>query len=158
MNIGVISDTHGSKKHIEIIIEHFNDVDMFIHAGDNYQDALMIEEELHVPVISVKGNCDYGDWPQEEEFYLEGKKFFLTHGHKYGVKYNLQRLYFRAKEVEANCCIFGHSHVASIDIIDSIVFLNPGSLTWPRGKKKYVGILLSIKNGDMNYSLVESQQ
>lgn len=155
MNIGVISDTHGSKENIEIIIERFNNVDMFIHAGDNYQDAQVIERKKQVPVISVKGNCDYGDWPLEEEFFLAGKKIFLTHGHKYGVKYNLQRLYFRAKELEADCCIFGHSHIASIDIIDSIWFLNPGSLTWPRGKMRYLGILLRINEGVINCSLLD---
>lgn len=142
MKIGIIGDTHGNKDSLEIIMDCFPEVDFFIHTGDHWQDGQFMEQKWKVPVLSVRGNCDPPDVPQELNFILEGKRFYVTHGHGYSVKSGLYKLYCRACELQADFCIYGHTHLADIQKMDGIIFLNPGSLTWPRGGKKYAGIFL----------------
>jgi len=104
LKIGIIGDTHGSKSVLETIYKLFKDVDFFVHTGDHWKDACYLEDKFQVPVLTVRGNCDFSTFPQELTFEVMGKKFYLTHGHEYNVKYGLERLYYRALEanIEAN--------------------------------------------------------
>lgn len=55
------------------------------------------------------------------------RKVLLTHGDLYRVKYGYDRLIYRALEVHAELCFFGHTHRADMFVSDGIVFLNPGA-------------------------------
>ena len=63
-----------------------------------------------------------------------GRKVFLTHGHLYGVKTNLNELEKKAREENADICIFGHTHREYLVEKDGTVYVNPGALQ----DKKYV--------------------
>ena len=91
-------------------------------------------EELGAKIYSVKGNCDGGGADQIIE--IEGVKVLLTHGDKYGVKNCLLNLSFRAKELGVNAVFYGHTHIANIEVIDKITFINPGCMT-SFGQKSY---------------------
>lgn len=155
VRIGIISDTHGSKNNLNIIYNAFKTVDFFIHAGDHWQDGYYLQKKFKVPVVAVKGNCDLRPFPQEMVFELKNKRFYLTHGHHYRVKYGLKNLYYRAQECKADYCIFGHTHEPLVTLVDNITFLNPGSLTFPRGVTKYLGIMLEYKYNDFHPYLLE---
>jgi putative phosphoesterase len=142
MKIGIVGDTHGSKEAMAIICRVFHDVQLFFHTGDHWQDGLSLEEETGIPVFTVKGNCDHGTMSSELLLTIENKKFFLTHGHLYGVKYGLDTLLARGREENADYCLFGHTHSPMLTEYKGIWFLNPGSLVWPRGKDTYAGIIL----------------
>ena len=43
----------------------------------------------------------------------DGIKIFFTHGHKWGVKYSTDRLFYKAKEIGAQIALFGHTHTAA---------------------------------------------
>lgn len=156
MRIGIIGDTHGYKDSLEIICRCFQEVDFFIHTGDHWQDGQYLEQKWNVPVLAVRGNCDPPDFPPELNFTLEGKRFYVTHGHNYGVKSGLLRLHYRALELQADFCIYGHTHLAGIRQYEGITFLNPGSVTFPRGGEKYAGILLEYKNESFEPCLIPS--
>ncbi|MGI6144564.1 MAG: metallophosphoesterase [Clostridia bacterium] len=145
MKIGIVGDTHGSKKAFAIISKVFKDVQMLFHTGDHWQDAVYLEQIMGIPVITVKGNCDRAVRENELLLTVENKRFFLTHGHLYEVKYGLTSLQFRAEELGAEYCLFGHTHSPMILENNGIWFLNPGSLTWPRGKETYAGIIMEYK-------------
>ena len=61
----------------------------------------------HLPVRFVAGNCDFlADAGREECFSLGGVRLFVAHGDRYGVKYGLERLSYRAEELGARAALF----------------------------------------------------
>ncbi|HHY06539.1 MAG TPA: metallophosphoesterase [Clostridia bacterium] len=145
MQIGLVGDTHGSKEALAIICRVFTNVELLFHTGDHWQDGVYLEQEMGIPVLTVKGNCDYGSMSSELLLMIKNKKFFLTHGHAYRVKFRLNSLLARATELEADYCLFGHTHRPLLTQHKGIYLLNPGSLVWSRGKETYAGIILEYR-------------
>lgn len=144
MKIGIISDTHGDLISIDKAIPYLKQCDLIIHAGDNINDAEYIYYATDVNVKCVKGNCDsYNmDGDYELEFSVKNKNFFLCHGHYHEVKLGLDVLYGFARNNDIDIVVFGHTHIPTCEIIDNIIFINPGSLTYPRGgSERGFGIL-----------------
>ncbi|KJS83509.1 MAG: hypothetical protein JM58_12475 [Peptococcaceae bacterium BICA1-8] len=134
MRIGVFSDTHNDLTLAKEVLNKLEPLDLLLHAGDHYRDGRILEKQFEVSTKGVVGNCDFfSGGPEEEIIELGQYTIFLTHGHNYGVKKNLQRLYYRSQEVGANIVVFGHTHVPLYIIENNVHFLNPGSLTLPRG-------------------------
>lgn len=147
MKIGVISDTHRSKKFIDKSIEYLKSCDLILHAGDNFVDSKYIHEKTGVDIIAVKGNCDYENVEEEFEIELEGRKIYLCHGHRCDVKNGIKKLEAKAKNIDADIVIFGHTHTPYKDIVDGILFLNPGSASTPRNVD-YQSISILGLNGE----------
>lgn len=131
MKILLIGDTHGKLKKLRDIWSKLHDIDLIAHTGDHYSDALKIAEEFSTPTIAVGGNCD-GSGPETETIDTEYGRVLMTHGHREGVKYDLNNLYYRALEGDCRAVFYGHTHCSSIVESRGIYFVNPGSLTLPR--------------------------
>ncbi len=99
-------------------------------------------------VYAVRGNCDFdGKYPEERIIEIQGKKIFICHGHKYGVKYGYNSIYYRGKEVGADIVLFGHSHLPIIEEYDGLILMNPGSVSRGMGKiDKTLGYIDLIDN------------
>ena len=80
-------------------------------------------------------------WPAEEPLDIGGYRIYLTHGHLFGVKHSLARLYQRALDLGAAIVIYGHTHISHQEQIGNILFLNPGSITWPRSFEYTLAVL-----------------
>lgn len=143
MKIGVISDSHGMLEYINTAMEHLKEVDLIIHGGDNYRDAKYIEKNYNIKVLGVAGNCDIEDIDDYIEL-IAGKRIFITHGHKYGVKTNINRVFYAGKENNADIVIFGHTHVPLYVVEEGIVLLNPGSISLPRGGSQKSCCIITI--------------
>ena len=122
-NYVVFSDIHGDYKNmrkLKILAQENNGA---FFAGDGLSCVL----NANIPNLYwVAGNCDaLGE--REVVTEIEGVKILLTHGHLYGVKSGMQKLYYRAKELDVNVVIFGHTHAPLITKEDGILFLNPGT-------------------------------
>ena len=96
MLIAVVSDTHGNENTILKIRNEIKErnVKYMIHLGDNIDDAEKIVDGLDCTFYGVKGNCDLANFPDELIVKIENKKFFITHGHKYGVKMGLNNIFY----------------------------------------------------------------
>lgn len=128
-----MSDSHGDLKRAEQAVRRMGQVDLLLHAGDHYEDALLLADICGVEVKAVAGNCDHHlPGPMEELLEIEGYRIYLTHGHLFGVKRGLGRLAGRAGEMGASIVIYGHTHVSLKKEMNGVLFLNPGSVTWPR--------------------------
>lgn len=145
MKILVVSDTHGN---INNLVQNMIDMakfDMIFHLGDYVEDAIKISKIFEIPTITVRGNGDFlkTGYKFDEVVDVKGKKIFLTHGHRYNVKYGIANLYYKALELEADVVLFGHTHVPMVEAVDGITIMNPGSPTYPRGynRKNTIGIL-----------------
>lgn len=87
-------------------------------------------------ILAVKGNCDCDvdqmllEFPIMAEYsqlVLDGRRFFLTHGHLYHRDY-LPPLPAGAVFVQ------GHTHIPALqELPGGITFLNPGSISLPKG-------------------------
>lgn len=135
VRILVVSDSHGDYRPLDRVRAEIGQVDLFIHAGDYYQDAARIAARLDLDpgkVRAVVGNCDVPlVEPAEAIIEVEGVQIWLTHGHLFGVKRGIDRLYYAAKERGVRVAIFGHTHVP-VNIDDNgLLLLNPGSLSLP---------------------------
>lgn len=103
--------------------------DYVIHLGDIAPDAAALSKKFPLlPLISVNGNCDFTDYSRETRIVeLGGIRFFLTHGHRYGVKQDLLRLSLAAREAGAQAALFGHTHQALAEQRDGLWLINPGT-------------------------------
>ena len=150
MKIGILSDTHRNQKYMDKAIKNLKDCNLLIHAGDNFLDSKYLYNETDIPVIAVKGNCDFENVEDELIFDIDNKKVFLCHGDSYEVKYGLECIEKKAKEVNADIVIFGHTHIPLNTKKDNILYINPGSLSSPRDLSRRGFIILNIKDNDIN--------
>ena len=134
MRILVMSDTHGETKSINQVRQHVGTVDAIFHCGDSELDA------SHASLDSafvVQGNCDWdSSFPEEVFAEINGVKIFMAHGHLLQVKSTMLPFSYRAQEYGADVVLFGHSHLLGAEQISGTVFVNPGSLELPRGRKE----------------------
>ncbi|QQY80206.1 hypothetical protein EDD65_10314 [Keratinibaculum paraultunense] len=145
MKIFVVSDTHGSTRDFINQINNMDKPELIIHLGDYVEDGEKIEEYTGIKTVIVKGNGDYfhTKYNEDEILYIKGKTLFLTHGHTYGVKYGINRLLYKAEEIGADLVLFGHTHSPILFKENNIIFMNPGSSSFPRGfnRRKTFGMI-----------------
>lgn len=151
MRILIISDTHGRHKGVDKIWDEVGAVDMLIHLGDVEGGEEYLNAVFDCPKHIIQGNNDFfSDLPEEEEFQLGPYKVLITHGHNYYVSVGLERLVQRAHAAGADIVMFGHTHRPYLARKSDIIFLNPGSVTYPRqeGRKgSYILMELDDKKG-----------
>ena len=95
MEILIISDSHGYLSNLRKVLNQYkNQIKYVIHLGDYDEDISEIKPEFQsYEFINVSGNCDFGtSLPSEKVFELCGKRFFITHGHRYSVKSGLTKI------------------------------------------------------------------
>lgn len=156
MKIIVVADTHSSVSYIIDAINNTEGVSKVIHLGDCVSDARVIQENVDVPVIMVRGNNDYfdKDVPLDKIIYVEGHKILLTHGHKYNVYFGSQRLYFRAMELGCDMVLYGHTHIFEDICVGDVRIINPGSVSLPRDRvASYV--LMEITEKEINIKRIK---
>lgn len=145
----VISDTHGNAKRAFAVYDRSEPVDLIIHLGDGAADADLMSNALNIPVIGLAGNCDHGSKRQRELIVeYEGQRIMLTHGDAYQVKYGLEKLLQRAKEVGVDAALFGHTHLAVAEKHEGLQLINPGALANHCHRRSYA--VLDITPGGIN--------
>lgn len=149
----VFSDTHGKINSAVKIIEMHKDVDLIIHLGDLVRDAEHLQSIFKdIRVECVSGNNDfYQNHPNEKIIEFDNKKLFLTHGHDYRVKYGFEDLFKKGRELKIDGVLFGHTHRAHEEIVDNILYFNPGSISLPLKTPSY-GIIET--RGNKLYSVI----
>ena len=153
MKIGVISDTHGDLSALKRAAERIGAADAWIHLGDHCADSAPLKR-LNPMVYSVKGNCDPFPGLMEIVIEFEGVKVFAVHGHTYGVKDGLSRLYYRALELGCSAALYGHTHVPNLERNGTFFLLNPGSPARPRMWTKPSAGILTIKDGVLDAEIL----
>ena len=144
----LISDTHGRLKWLPDALRKAGRIDMVLHMGDSVGGLKEIETMAKVPVIGVRGNCDYmTSLDRDVEINISGLPIFITHGHNYYVGSGLDMLQDEAERRCVRIACFGHTHVPFCKEINGIIYVNPGSLSQPRqeGRKPSYGIITGDK-------------
>ena len=128
MKLIVFSDSHRELSHMRDVIDR-EKPDYVFHLGDHDTDAEQIEREYPLlPMVAVRGNCDRRSHSPESTVVTLGKtRFFLCHGHAYGVKYDVSPAIYAAMEERADVLLYGHTHIPAAEKIRGVIVLNPGS-------------------------------
>ena len=152
ITVGIISDNHGDWT--SQITESLAGVDAIIHAGDIGPYKYVLKMEGIAPTTAVLGNTD-GDMPLDETAVvtLGEKKFLVKHivnPHRLQVS-----LCERLKQIQPDVVIFGHTHEPFCETLGGILFLNPGSVTQPRGGYRPSLVRLTIDCGEMTPKFIE---
>src|SRR5271170_4967026 len=121
MLIGVISDTHGLIR--PEAVEALRGVEHILHAGDVGQICVLEKLREIAPVTAIRGNVDVhgacAKLPATDVVELGGKLFYLVH--------SVHDLDINPVAAGVAMVVSGHSHKASVEVRDDVVFFNPGS-------------------------------
>lgn len=145
MKILVLSDSHRAQQPMLDAVRREHP-DAIIHLGDHASDTQALSAAFPLlPLCTVRGNCDlYEDSvPESALMNWEGVRIFAVHGHRYGVKSGVLRLYYAAMEKKATVILYGHTHIPYCEESDGIWLMNPGSCGYSHPS---YGII-EIKNG-----------
>ena len=152
MTFLILSDTHGRiDRASRLIIRLHDEIDGVWHLGDNYRDFELLEKRFrplyHLAFQAVPGNCDFScPAPNSRVIPVEGHRVFLQHGDAFGVSaHSVGQFPRMAKKERADVVLFGHTHVPLIEIEDNILYVNPGSLSLPRGGSEPSYALLRLE-------------
>ena len=147
MQILVVSDTHGDYTAFDRLVRSKPNAEVVIFCGDGYNDFIEVKKNFPEKMfIGVRGNCDWScPLPNLEVRTIEGKKFYICHGHVESVKFGLYGLKAAARRQEADIALFGHTHIAHVEYDDGLNIMNPGSLR--RFECSYG--LIEIRNGQV---------
>lgn len=127
-NIVVLSDSHNRLPKTERFLGILDEADYIFFLGDGGNDIDFLTGAYRSKLHYVLGNCDFRRGKREELVEIEGVKFFLTHGHDYGVKSDYLNLVYAAREKGADCALFGHTHRPVIIKDNLVTLINPGSI------------------------------
>ena len=164
MRILIVSDSHGRNDYVKQAVEQTKKggaIDALIHLGDVEDDVEELRSFVDCPSYIVTGNNDYGlGLPDHLNLELCGKKIFLTHGHRYGVNYDLKRLGLFGTMNQMDIVMYGHTHYPHLDRGDDIILLNPGSLAFPRqeGRARTFMLMELDEQGNMEFHWQELEE
>ncbi|MBS3938208.1 MAG: metallophosphoesterase [Peptococcaceae bacterium] len=157
--LGVLSDSHGHLPSLAAALAGFRGVDIIVHAGDFFRDSQYLAQQTKIPVIGVVGNCDREQSPADEVVDFCGRRFFITHGHLYGVKLASVGIVKEGVRRRAQVVIFGHTHVPTKFWQQGILFVNPGSVfAGRRGHGKSMAIItLTPESSEVEFFVPNSR-
>jgi putative phosphoesterase len=136
LRIVVVSDTHGNLKGFRQVLRRIlagGSADLFIHLGDDYEDAEVLDEfgctYLRVPGVYSHYYADRSV-PNRTVQELAGWRVLLSHtdvSHANDLNDDPRPERLVAKK-EIDVILYGHSHVPVLEAKDGILFVNPGHL------------------------------
>ena len=150
--IGILSDNHGDW--LPHIAKALSEVDAIIHAGDIGPYHIISAMEAIAPTTAVLGNTD-GDMPINERATttLGGKKFFVQHiVEPHRLEAPLRK---RLNHAKPDVVVFGHTHKPFCETVGGILFLNPGSVTRPRGQFPPSLVRMTIDGSEVKTEFIE---
>ena len=134
MRIAVLADTHVHKlEHLpKRITDTLSTVDLIIHAGDFTDVQLLKELKRLREVKAVQGNMDSIELktmlPVKEIVEIGNKRIGITHGSggPWGIEERVRKVF---ESDRINVIVYGHSHQSRNNVINGILFFNPGKAT-----------------------------
>jgi len=128
--IGIISDTHLQQpdpNYLYLCTEAFAHCDTIIHAGD-LTDHSVLSVFAGKQIYAVRGNmCNKQTkrtLPEQKKVTIEGYKIGICHGA--GPRHNIEDRVFEMFP-EADCIIYGHTHIPVCHYFGRTLLINPGS-------------------------------
>ena len=129
MKIGVVADTH-SKALPKQMIDDFLQVELIVHAGDFCSLDILERFKTIKQVKAVHGNMD----EYAIKKFLPRRQIFKSGAFTIGVYHGegapdqvLDKVKEEFKTEKVDAVIFGHSHRPFNEVVDHVLYFNPGS-------------------------------
>jgi hypothetical protein len=139
--VGVLSDTHGLLR--PEALQALAGVSRIVHAGDIGDPAILESLAAIAPVTAVRGNNDHGPWAEA----LPARAVITLGRHRVLVLHDRKELDLDPRAEGLAAVIAGHSHRPSIETVDGVLFLNPGS-AGPRRFRLPVAVARLVVHAD----------
>ncbi len=122
MRVPVISDTHGLLR--PAVAESLRGAPFILHAGDVGKDAVLSDLEGIAPVVAIRGNVDRAGrvraLPETRTVEIHGRRVHLVH--------DRNDIAVDPAAEDIRIVVSGHSHKAREEVVDGVLWLNPGSV------------------------------
>jgi putative phosphoesterase len=107
-------------------------MDLVLHAGDIDGRAILQALGKSDRVTAVRGNMDMGTWAQmlPMEAFVEAGDILIYMIH------DLHRISIDPASADVRIVISGHTHRPAAEQKNGVLYLNPGSPSFPRGGHK----------------------
>jgi putative phosphoesterase len=160
MLIAILADTHlplGSRGLPGTCIDHLEEADLILHAGDLKTIAVLEELQTYGEVVAVRGNVDDAEvraaLPRAATItFADGRGIALIHDAG-PAKGRLDRL--RRQFPGAQAVVFGHSHMPLHERApDGFQIFNPGSPTQRRRAPHHTMGLARVSKGSIEFELI----
>lgn len=138
--IDIVSDTHGRLS--ARLVQELEGADLIVHAGDITSENDWAHLFAIAPIKAVLGNNDfYRDYGPEvarlNQFTYEGLRFAVAH----------YREDLPVGAVDVAIC--GHTHRSTIAEVGDCLVINPGSPTFPRGRRGATMARMWVRAGEI---------
>jgi putative phosphoesterase len=147
--IGVISDTHGVLR--PEALNALRGCDRILHAGDIGSPDVLEQLGRLAPVVAVRGNIDTGRWalplPRTVTVEVDGHLIYVLH--------ILSDLALESPPARVSAIVSGHSHKASIEERDGVLYLNPGSAGPRRFRLPVTVARMSVVDGRLSAQIID---
>jgi len=167
MLIGLLSDTHirvpGYRAELSQlsanilphqIKEAFRGVDLILHAGDIYTLPILDELETIAPVLASEGDDDPFEIMNDKR--VKWKHIIDVGGVTIWLAHQQETWDLEGLEEIPEVIVFGHLHKPSLEKRNGVLWINPGSPTFPDYKHELGTVaLLSIKSGKVEAEIVQ---
>lgn len=144
-HIAILSDTHGLLRgHVKAELAA---ADCIIHAGDINTPTIVETLQEYGTAYIVRGNNDKEwaeDLPQSLTVAIDGVRFFIVHNKK-DVPKDL---------TDVDVVVYGHSHRYSAEVVDGVLWLNPGSCGKRRFDLEITMCRMTVDNGSYQFERV----
>jgi putative phosphoesterase len=121
LRVGLISDTHGLLRPQALSFLHGSD--LIVHGGDICDPAILTALAEIAPVVAVRGNNDHGDWAERLR---ESELFEIGDAVAYAI-HDVAAIDIDPVAAGVHVVVSGHSHKASVQRRDGVLYVNPGS-------------------------------
>jgi len=174
----VISDSHGKPSTFASIIKLYGkECDALAFCGDGAGDlaALLnstsVDEKIKEctpPVIAfARGNGDPSSYPlnikrsisipNSQILTVNGKNILIVHGHREGIDFGFENLGLEMQIADCKLAFYGHTHVAREDYIDNYKFVNPGSISRPRGGQPACFAIATVEKSFVDIAFIKME-
>ena len=169
MLIGLLSDTHirvpGTRNNLgqlwgntfpPQINEAFQGVDLILHAGDIYTLPILGELETVAPVLASEGDDDPFEIMNDKR--VKWKHVLNMEGVTIGLAHQFEAWALGEHEKLPDVIVFGHLHKASLEKRNGVLWVNPGSPTFPSYNYELGTVaLLTVNDGKAEVEFVKLQ-
>ena len=147
--IGIISDTHGLLR--PEALAALRGSDYIIHAGDIGDPAILKALATIAPVTAIRGNVDREAWaktiPATNVLEVGGISIYVLH--------NLNELDLKPEAAGFDVVVYGHSHVAKVEMKSGVLYFNPGSAGPRRFRLPVTVGRLTVRDGKVSGEILE---
>jgi len=169
MLIGLLSDTHirapGTRSNLgqlwgdtlpPQISEAFRGVDLILHAGDIYTLPVLEELEKVAPVLAAEGDDDPFEIVNDNR--VKSKHILSIEGITIGLAHQFEAWDLGKQERLPDVIVFGHLHKPSLERRNGVLWVNPGSPTFPNYRYELGTVaLLTVNDGKAEAQIVKLQ-